>query len=147
LVYRTDPQNILDACKWVRANAATLGVNSLPGSINGPGFGGKPAPGLPPALANLNFESINIDSDRVVVMFGGGFYHWGFEATDATRQWGQWQLVPGLWYWNEAREYPEDPAKSHLERSTKLFLIGLPILAAGVVLLRRSQRKPPLPVV
>lgn len=147
LVYATNHQQLLDACDQVRANPTLLLTTTAPTtapiiSVVGPGAGAIAPATLPPALKALNFESITVEGERVVIMFGGGFYHWGFEATQGRRQWGEWELIPGLWYWNEGGSFPPDPAQApRVRSSTKLICGGVFVLAVACALpLLRARR-------
>src|SRR5262249_55200156 len=105
LLYSTNHQEILDACDALRA--ASKATTTQPVTINnGPRVSGR----VPAALQKLDYEFITVFPDRVVITFGSGFYHWGFEATRAQAQMGQKALIPGLWYWNESNRIPPAPA-------------------------------------
>jgi hypothetical protein len=143
LIYATNLQEIVSACDQIRADPKLVGKSGSPKAIDGPGWTDAPLPAgtLPPALQQLNFEVILIEPERVQITFGGGFYHYGYEATTGERQAGQWQLRPGLWYWNEGR-FPANPAEPNWypRKSAIWMTVGGLMLALGIWRMRATVR-------
>jgi len=143
LVYRTNHAKILEACRWIEAKRATLGLKGE--TIDNVG---AVHDALPDVVRQLDLELIRVEDTGVMIYFGGGFGHWGFEAphTDPTPQddRGPWQLIPGRWYWNEWGRFPRDPAKPVRVRTSTLILAGgLMLIAAGIGGLRTGQPRQP----
>jgi len=140
LVYKTDHQQILAACEELRASKP-----GVTGTIGRPRDSDPAAANVPAALRALDYEFILLEKDRVVIFFGSGFGHWGFEAAPDEPRKGQWQLIPGLLFWREGGgNFPDDPAQAlPFRKSTMLFttaaISGVAACAVLVFHRRRSS--------
>jgi hypothetical protein len=144
LIYQTDHAALLAACQQVIADPTAFGADK-DGHMLGPwGGADAPNPKLPPAIRSLDFECINVDSKSnppsMEILFGGGFYHYGLATSTAFRG-GIKELIPGLWYWNEAGKLPPDPAKWRVPTMPALFVLSWLLLAGAVALLLWNRRR------
>ena len=116
----------------------------LPGSQNS---GAVPA-ALPAVLRDLRFEFMDVKHGQAMICFGGGFGHWGFTTspTIGARD-GHWELIPGLWYWNEGGgSLPRDlSTQPYYRRATVLLAGGVAAIAAAIALGRRGRKMKEIP--
>jgi hypothetical protein len=109
LLYKTDHQALLDACKELSKRVATgdmkAGRYYLRGGLRLPVVSGFPKP-----ILDLEPNYVYIDendSGRVMVEMGGGFAHFGVLAytedykKPSWAKYGDKQLIEGLWYYDE----------------------------------------------
>ena len=145
LVYKIDHQKVLEACRWVDANRDKLGkAETIDGANGGPAFAALPA-----VLRQLDFEFIHLEETGITIYFGGGFGHWGLtalrdgaEEPPASPRESRWQLISGLYFWNEFGRFPADPSKpAPMRRSTGYFLAAVAAFGSTVVLRRLTRRR------
>jgi hypothetical protein len=150
LAYHTDHQQVLDACRWLQVNPKLAHSYAPLRSRTPTGPATTSAPAFYPAvLDTLNPEFINVSDDGVMIFFGGGFGHWWYYAPNREPKQsgpihGMWQLVPGLWYWNEWGRFPANPATAgRLRTSTKCFVgAGIAVaLAIAIPTARHNMRR------
>jgi hypothetical protein len=147
LVYHTDHTAVLQACQDVLRDPRAAGFPAAQDgvfTIDGSQGGGRLPAKFPAALANLNFEFMNIEKNQATIYFGGGFGHWGFSTAPPVGGTSA-QLVPGLWYWSEeGGSLPRDPAKFPYYRTGEWIILG-GIVAAGIsiylAILRRRKKR------
>jgi hypothetical protein len=113
LLLRSDHGAVLAACREIMEKQGTYRVNP---SVGGGGSAedrrrrspDPTDPRIPEVIRSLGPSSIQVESDRVVVEMGGGFYHYGFVALseESCASWenknpGAREVRRCLWYYAE----------------------------------------------
>jgi hypothetical protein len=97
LLYQTDHLSLLHACRTLLEKRATFAEGHYAGDD----------PRLPKPIRQLRASCISVQSDRITIEMGGGFYRYGFNAYNkATRHDWEKPLVNGLCYYTENGRIP-----------------------------------------
>jgi len=102
ILYHTDHTALLAACRQAMKTLP-------PGDYGDDVVGGKEQRRLPEPIRQLKANYIVLDRDSFHIEMGGGFYHYGLEATSqdtpSPGTSGK-QLIPGLYYYAEDGRVP-----------------------------------------
>jgi hypothetical protein len=114
LLYNTDPLSLLEACRAIMTNRHAFAKDpNMPGPDDPQTSCIDPRdPKVPPIIQSLHPSYIVATDNDVELELHGGFDHYGVFVLSATNNTGRpadpFELVPGLFYFDEGLGYDRD---------------------------------------